>query len=57
MKIGPVVAELFQEDRQMNRQDEANSCFSQFCKCVEKDKAVRKKSKEINEEIGMTESG
>ena len=35
MKIHPVGAELFREDRQtdrqMDRRDKANSCFSQFC--------------------------
>ena len=31
MKIRPVEAELFYADRQTDRQDEANSRFSQFC--------------------------
>jgi hypothetical protein len=31
MKIHPVGAELFHANRQTDRHDEANSCFSQFC--------------------------
>jgi len=31
MKIHPVGAELFHEDRRTDRHDEANSRFSQFC--------------------------
>jgi len=31
MQIRPVGAELFHADRQMDRHDEANSHFSQFC--------------------------
>jgi len=31
MKICPVGAELFHADRQMDRHDEANSCFLKFC--------------------------
>jgi len=38
MKIHLVKAELFLVDRQRqtqtDRHDEANSCFSQFCKCA-----------------------
>jgi len=31
LKIRPVVAKLFHADGQMDRHDEANSRFSQFC--------------------------
>jgi len=38
MKILPVGAQLFHADRQTDRQTDrhnaANSCYSQFCKCV-----------------------
>jgi len=34
MKIRPVGAELFLSDRQMDRHDENNNRFSQFCKRV-----------------------
>jgi len=31
MKICPVQGQLSHEDRKTDRQDEANTCFSQFC--------------------------
>jgi hypothetical protein len=34
MKIHPVEAEMFHADELMERHDEANNCFLQFCKCV-----------------------
>jgi len=34
MKIRSFVAELFHADRRMDRHDEANSLFSQFCETV-----------------------
>jgi len=34
MKIHPVGAELFCIDGQTDRQDKAESHFSQFCKCT-----------------------
>jgi hypothetical protein len=36
MKIRPVEAMMFCADRQTDRLDEANSRFSQFCKCAQK---------------------
>jgi hypothetical protein len=37
MKIRPVGSELFHADGQMDRHDEANSRFSQFCESAYKD--------------------
>ena len=34
MKILPMTAELFRADGQTEKQDEANSHFSQFCECA-----------------------
>jgi hypothetical protein len=36
MKICPVEAELFHTDRRMDRRDETNSRFPQFCERAEK---------------------
>ena len=36
MKICQVEAELFHTDRRMDRHDETNSRFSQFCESAEK---------------------
>jgi hypothetical protein len=35
-----MVAELLHADRQMDRHDKPNSCFSQFCKCTKKGELV-----------------
>ena len=34
MKIRPVGAKFLRADRRMDRQDEVNSRFSQFCECA-----------------------
>jgi len=40
MKIFPVGAELFYVDRRTDGNDEANSHFSEFCKCAQKQKSI-----------------